>query len=282
MSYHILSTLQCKNEQLSRGYFQSGSGPEVVLLLGSCRTLAYANYLVRWNETIGRNRLTICRIDPFDWHWNEDGSSGDLESALRACETDPRILDLLRRTHVFIHEHYQYFGMFNTAAWAEKNIYQFGMQPRLNICFPNFHDVFVLFNEQVMFDAALRENIQRNGGVPSVLSIDVMRDSGLGALEKFYSICRLSSFPEMENEVRDNWTKRRFFWTGNHVSRHFTGYLFRRMNERFLNLETDAEFWQGADSEDQFSRPCTAVTQWDVDAYQLSWENTPIEPLKYE
>jgi hypothetical protein len=279
MSYHILSTLQTKNEQLQNGFFQSGTGPEVVLILGSCRTLAYTNYLVRWNETIGQNALTICRIDPFDWHWYFDGSSRDIEQAIRECEGNENILRLLRRTSIFIHEHYQYFGMFNTSPSAEKNIYQFGMAPRVNVCFPNFHDVFVLFNEQVMFDSELRRRLN-DSPMKRLVFFQNMRASGMAALEKFYSVCRLSDFPEMEQEMRDNWTKRRFFWTGNHVSKHFTSYLFRCMNERFLHLHTDDEFWRGVDSEDQFSRPCTAVTQYDVDAYGLTWEETPIEPLK--
>jgi len=106
-----------------------------------------------------------------------------------------------------------------------------------------------------------------------------MVDRGLAALEKFYNICTLSSFPEMADHFKEWWTKKRFFWTGNHVSRHFTLYLFRRLNEKYLLLPFDDAYWQSIDSLDIFARPCTAVTQLDVDGYGLSWSD-PIEPLK--
>lgn len=276
MSYQILSTLQCKTEQLRRGYFQSGSGPEIVLLLGSCRTLAYTNYLVRWNETIGNNRLTIIRIDPCDFNWNAADEIVDGAAAIRSQEENPALLEILRGTGVFIHEHLESYGMFNTRADAEKNIFQFGIVPRVDCCLPNFHDHFVLFNEQLQFDEKMKDAYCMS----SENALHTMRARGLAALEKFYSVCRLSSFPELENEMRDNWMKRRFFWTGNHVSKEFTLFLFKQMNDRFLKLPMDGCFWNGAGQEDQFSKPCTPVTQHDVDAYGITWPDTPIEPLK--
>lgn len=274
----MIETSNSKSAQLRDGFFQSGSGPTTVLILGSCRTLHYINYLERWNNG-SANKLTVLRIDPFDWHWNQNDEIVDLESALSECERDERILSALRRTDIFIHEHYQYFGMFNTNKAAPKNIYQFGLNPHTDICFPNFHDRFILFNEQIHFDDEARALAQADSGDLSVATKYFMRHKGMVALDKFYAICRLSSFPEMAEHFRDTWTRTRYFWTGNHVSRHFTLYLFRQMNDRFLHLPLDDAFWNDAEQVNLFATPCAAVTKFDVEAYGLDW-GCPIEPLK--
>jgi hypothetical protein len=189
------------------------------------------------------------------------------------------MLEVLRSTTIFIHEWYQGFGMFNSDRSAPKNIYQFGMKPKIDICFPNWHDRFVMFQELVDFDPVVRDAIKADGGTPSLQTLLDVRRIGLAALEKFYNICDLSSFPEMAGHFCAQWRKKRFFWTGNHVSKEFTLYLFERMNERFLHLNLDDEFWRGAETEDLFAKPCTPVTQHDLDAYGLTWPDTPIVPL---
>lgn len=272
----MIETITAKREQLRNGYFQSGTGPTTILILGSCRTIFYVNYLVRWNEMSG-NKLTILRIDPFDWHWNERNEMVDFEAAIQRCEHDARILDALRRTEIFLHEHFAYYGMFNTSTKQEKNIYRFGLNPRVNICIPNWHDRYVLFQDQVTGDADIRAG--SNNGALSPAVVSTMRFNGLRSLDKFYDICRLSSFPEMADHFKANWTKTRFFTTPNHVNRNFSLYLFRQMNDRFLNLPLTDEFWASAHEVNLFSTPYTAVTQYDVDAYGLDW-GEPIEPIK--
>lgn len=274
----MIETSNSKRAQLANGFFQTGSGPTTILILGSCRTLHYANYLERWNNGSG-NKLTILRIDPYDFHWNQRDELVDLEAALTACETDERILGALRRTDIFIHEHFAYYGLFNTNPGASKNIYQFGLKPHTDLCFPNWHDRFVLFNEQIHFDDQARALAQADGGELSIATINWMRHKGLGALDKFYAICRLGSFPEMAEHFRETWTRTRYFWTGNHVSRHFTLYLFRQINDRFLHLPLDDAFWNDAEQVNLFASPCAAVTRYDVEAYGLTWD-APIEPLK--
>ena len=272
----MINTVQTQREQLRNGLFRTGSGPKVILLLGSCRTLSYLNYLHDWNQRSG-NQLTIYRIDPTDWHWNESGDVVDFEAKIKACESDQRILDVLKSAEIYVHEYYGWYGMFNSSKDWAKNIYQFGLDPKIDVCLPNFHDRFVLFNDQVQFDQALRDNIKASGMTPDLERQIVVR--GLAALDKFYGICALSNFPEMADHFKEWWTKKRFFWTGNHVSRHFTLYLFRELNEKYLLLPFDDAYWQSIDSLDIFARPCTAVTQHDVDGYGLSWPD-PIEPLK--
>ena len=54
----MIGTADTKAQQLtSRGYWESGSGPEKVLIVGSCRSIAYLNYLARYNA--GTNRYTL-------------------------------------------------------------------------------------------------------------------------------------------------------------------------------------------------------------------------------
>jgi len=272
----MINTVTTQRDQLRNGFYRTGSGPKVILLLGSCRTLSYLNYLHDWNNRSG-NQLTIYRIDPTDWHWDESGNTVDFEARIKACETDQRILGVLKSAEIYVHEYYAWYGMFNSSKEWAKNIYQFGLNPKIDVCLPNFHDRFILFNDQVQFDDALRYEIHASGMTPKIANQIVER--GLSALEKFYTICALSSFPQMESYFKEWWTKKRFFWTGNHVSRHFTLYLFRELNEKYLLLPFDDAYWQSIDSLDIFAKPCTAVTQHDVDGYGLSWPD-PIEPLK--
>lgn len=249
----MIYTFTTKNEQLKHGFFRTGTGSEQVLIVGSCRAMPYLNYLARWNETA--NSMTIHYINPFDWGWNAREEQVDVEQAIDGLEQDPRILDVLKKTTVFIHEHYGNYGMFNTSRDSAKNIYQFGMASEKDISVPNFHDHFILHDDFKAFGELPPDWVAR----------------GEAAVEKFCALCLLSSFPEMAEHFRSNWRSTRFFWTPNHISAPFSMYLFRQMNERFLHLPLDDTFWQQAASEDMFSTPCTAVTQHDRDAYRLTW-----------
>ncbi len=275
---NLIDTATSKVFQLKNGYFQSGTGPTTVLILGSCRTLAYLNFLARWNEMSG-NTLSVIRIDPCDFRWNLNNEVVDLESVMRKCERDARILDAIRRTDIFIHEHFAYYGMFNTDRNGEQNIYQYELKPELDICIPNWHDRFVLFQDQVDFNQELRELAKADGVDLSPRTVGVMLGNGMRALEKFYEICALSSFPEMADHFRNNWQKTRFFSNANHVNRNFALYLFRRMNDRFLKLPLTPEFWAQAQEDNFFAHPCTPVTDGDIDAYGVDW-GEPIAVLR--
>src|SRR6185369_6735017 len=101
----MISTIESKQQQLINGFYQTGTGPQQILILGSCRTLPYLSYLKRWNGTNG-DRLTIRRIDPCDWA---------VENVpLEPLERDDRILKVIRETEIFIHEHLESYGFVNT------------------------------------------------------------------------------------------------------------------------------------------------------------------------
>jgi len=123
----MISTIESKQQQLINGFYQTGTGPQQILILGSCRTLPYTSYLKRWNDTNG-DRFTIRRIDACDW----TVSNVDIDS----LENDQRILPVIRGTNIFIHEHLTSYGFVNTDKEAEKNIYQFKMYPAIDISIP--------------------------------------------------------------------------------------------------------------------------------------------------
>ncbi len=271
----MIGTYHTKEALLRAGYYQSGSGPTKLLIQGSCRVLAYLNYLDAWNKRSG-NKLTIYHIDPCDFHWDESGQLVDCEARIRKCESNHGLLDMLKSVEIYLHEFFSYYGMFNTDPLKEKHIYQFGLKPRLDVCLPNFHDRFVLFNDQLTFDSALRDRVRVEGVTPYLF--ERMVSNGLAALDKFYAVCRLSSFPEFADHFGETWTRTRYFWTPNHVSKEFTLWLYRQLNDRFLNLPFDDNHWREIGDLDIFATPCTPVTKWDVEGYGLRW-GCPLEPL---
>lgn len=240
----MIDTIITKEEQLRNGWFEVGSGKVTILIVGSCRSVPYLNYLHRFNKIA--QIFTIRFIDPFNWHWNARGEPVDYEAQINSLEGNDRIRKMLSSTDLYIHEYYQSFGMFNSSPDSPKNIYQFGMNPKLDITIPNFNDVHVL------------------GQPPEI---------GLANLEKFYKICRKTSFPEMADYFRYMWREKRMFWSSNHVSRHFTLYIFRAMSEKYLKIHLPDQFWNDVEHEDLFANTPDPVSQQDIDNYQLKWTN---------
>lgn len=239
----MIGTIHTKRQQLERGYFRVGDGPEKLLIIGSCRAVPYLNYLDIWNKRHGR--FTISFIDPCSWNWNLADDRVDYKAAINSKETDPAMLELLASTQIYVHEYYANYGMFNSSPSSPKNIFQFGLKPQLNICIPNFNDYFIL-------------------GQP--------KESGLAAIEKFYEVCRLSSFPEMEDHFRANWQSKRFFWSNNHVAKEFTLFIFKQMDERFLHLGFDEWFWQEIPKHDLYAAgPVINPTSEDIENHNLRW-----------
>lgn len=242
----MITTAETKEAQLKNGYYQSGSGSEQIFLLGSCRTIPYLSYLMRYNE--GKNQFTIRRIDPCDWAVeNVD---------VKSLEKDERILSAIKATKFFIHEHLGNYGMFNTSHEAEQNIYQFGMNPLMDISIPNWHDHFIL------------EKDYESCGIPT--PSDYIK-CGKAEIEKFCEVCKLSSFPEFADHFLNNWQTTRFFYRPNHVGKEFTLYIFKLMNNKFLKLELSDDFWAGAATEDLYKEPCTQVSDRDREEYSITW-----------
>ncbi len=251
----MITTIDIKNHL--RDVFELGhdGGRATILLLGSCRTVAYLNYLDRFNKMNGMP-LHIYAIEPNNYHWNELGQDVNIEEELLKCETNQRILSIIRDTSIFIHEHYANFGLFNTDKTGEKHIYQFGMNPAMDIAIPNFHDHFILEKD---YEAC------------GITCPDDYIQRGEKEVEKFCEVCAMSSFPEFSEVFFNTWRDIRYFWRPNHVSSNFTITIFTLMNERFLRLPLNEEFWQGAREEDLFKEPHTQVSDRDIHGYRLKW-----------
>lgn len=249
----MITTIEIKQHR--DDVFESGSGKINILIVGSCRCVAYLNYLIRYNQ-LNSEPFKIYFIEPNNWSWDANDNPVDRDDAIRNLETNERILSVIHSADVFIHEFYESYGMFNTSKNSEKRIYDFGMTPVADILIPNFHDRFIL------------EKDYESVGQPTP---DDYIQRGEKAVEGFCDVCRMSSFPEFADVFRDTWREVRYFWRPNHISGAFSMYIFRRMNSKFLNLTLSNAFMEGAKQEDLFRDPHTNVTQRDIDGYGLKW-----------
>lgn len=237
---------------------------ETILILGSCRVVPYLNYLAQYNITTGRNTLRIFCIDPVNYMVDSAGQHLDTAGLLKALETDEHFLSILKETTIFIHEHLQSFGILNTAPDAETNIYQFGMAPKTDVLCPNFHDVFLLVEDFKAIDPKYQ------GRELTAEDEKAIYDAGNAHIERFCGICEKSSFPEFAQWFRDNYLERRLFHSFNHVSSAFTLEIFRLINEKFLHLPLDGNFWNHIGQQDIYANVQTPVT--DLDRRWRPWK----------
>jgi hypothetical protein len=265
----MITTYDIKKQQLEEGAFRIGNGKEVMLIMGSCRAVPYLNYM---NEVNKNNRFTIYFIDPFNWNWDKKDNRVDYSRVLKTLETDKRMLDIISSTKVFIHEYYKNFGMFNTLNDGDVNIYEFGMEPEIDICVPNFNDHFIMLGDIYEFDTYLRGKIQVDVKMTGEISEETesqIFELSKANIEKFYEVCRMSDVPEMEGYFRDNFNKVRLFWTHNHIASAFTLFIFRTINEKFLKFEID---WNKIESiEDMYANRYTFLTEYDIKFHRYTF-----------
>jgi hypothetical protein len=259
----MINTVTIKGQQLLNGHFQTGNGSEKILIMGSCRVAPYVEYFHQWNTG---NRFTIYSIDPFSWNWNLKNERVNYEEALLKLETDDRLLRMLGSVDVFIHEYYQNAGMFNVNREKEKSIYDFGMNPGLDICLPNFNDYFILFHDIIAFDVAMRKKAIQDYNVIGRLSDETEEEIRAIIevnLERFYSVCDKSSLPEMKPIFKVKMVKKRMWHNSNHVTKHFTLTMLYLLNNKFLHLDLNNEFWETISIEDMFGNSFTPLSEFD-------------------
>lgn len=274
----MINTVSIKGQQLSKGYFEIGSGAEKVLIMGSCRVAPYVEYLHQWNVTNG-NRFTIYSLDVFNWNWNAQDQRTDFDGVLLKLETDEVILNMLESVDVFIHEWYSHGGMFNTSKTDNKNIYQFGMNPKMDICLCNLNDYFILFKDIMNFDIEIRRKAIQDINVIGKLSEQTQKEMFIisqRALNKFYEICLKSDIPQMKEYFENNFKQKRLFHNYNHVNKNFTMAMFNFLDGKFLKLNLPKDFYD--DKEDMFASNFTPLTQYDIDAYGYEW-NEELKPI---
>jgi hypothetical protein len=267
----MINTYDIKKQQLEEGAFRVGGGKEAMLIMGSCRSVPYLNYMNEWNKT--HNRFTIYFIDPFNWNWDKKDNRVDYEEVLKRLESDKHILNILSNTKIFIHEYYKNFGMFNTRNDGDINIYEFGMKPEIDICIPNFNDHFIMVGDIYEFDTYLRSKIQIDMKMTGEISEETLQQMYVlskSNIEKFYEVCRQSDVPEMEDYFRENFTKIRLFWTHNHIASGFTLFVLRTINDKFLKLDID---WNKIESiEDMYANRYTFLTEYDMKFYNYTFK----------
>lgn len=262
----MINTINIKAKRFD-GLFQCGNpdSKEVLLMVGSCRGVPHLNFL---NAANG-GRFKIYYVDPHDFHWDKQDNLVDLYATIDTVAKDERVLDIFRSATVFIHEHYSNYGCFNTNRAAPGNIYEHGMAAPVDICLPNFHSKFILFQE------ILDQNPDLKG------DLDRTREIGLNSIAVFKEMCGRTSFPEFADYFEANMRRVRMFFSNNHVSHHFTIPLFRMMNEKFLHFPVDQEFYDGLyQTPDMYSNHgVVPLTQQDVDAHGWQWPE-PLVQLK--
>lgn len=237
---------------------------ETVLILGSCRVVPYLNMLAHYNGTSGGNTLRIFCIDPINYCVDMAGNALPTAGLLEALETDEHFLSILRSVTIFIHEGLSSFGILNTLRSAETNIYQFGIEPKIDVMIPNFHDIFILVNDFKAIDPKWRKELNEMEQLAIV-------QHGNTHIDRFCGICEKSSFPEFGPWFRENFLKQRLFHSFNHVSAAFTLAIFRLINEKFLKLELDADFWAKIGEQDIYANIQTAVTDLDRKWRPYQW-----------
>lgn len=278
----MINTLLIKQQQLRQGYFAIGSGPTKMLIMGSCRVAPIVDYFNAYNEKNG-NPYTIYSLDAFNFNWNVNDDRVDYAAALLEQEKNTKLLDVIGSIDIFIHEYYSHGGMFNTFKHEGKSIYDFGMKSKIDICLPNYNDIFILYGDIVTFDVEMRKKAIQDYNVTGKLSEQTQKEIfevSQRNLQKFYDVCSKSDIPEMKRYFELRMKFMRFFHTYNHVSKHFTLAIFRYINEKYLHLEMSDDFWMEISKEDMFANSFTPITEYDVKWYGYDWRGEEIKPLR--
>lgn len=263
----MINTVNIKQQQLRTGYFKTGNGPEIVFIMGSCRVVNYVNYFAAMPQ------FTVYSIDPFNWNWNVNDDRVEYLDALKEQETNAELLTMLSTVKIFIHEWYENAGMFNI-----KEIYKFGLNPSVDICIPNFNDLFILFKDIITFDSDMRKLAAQDFNVLGKLSEQTEQailEVGKRNIEKFRTVCILSSLPLVWIEFKKRWYYERLFWSYNHVSKLFTLHVFNLINMDYFNNTLTID----RNHTDMFANNFTSPTEYDVKHYGITW-NEPVKKLE--
>ena len=259
----MITTVNTKSKRFD-GLFQCGNpdSKEVVFMMGSCRGVPHLNFL----NAAHNGRFKIYYVDPHDFHWDAANNLVDLRAAIDRAAQDTRITDAFKSATIFIHEHYGNYGCFNTDRTAPGNIYDHGMAAPLDICLPNFHGKFILFQEIIDHIPWVKERFPVTAPNAKVI--------GLEAIDAFKEMCALTSFPEFADYFEANMRRHRMFFSNNHVSHHFTIPLFRLLNEKFLGLPLDQAFYDRLyQTPDLYaSHGVVPLTKYDVEAHGWEWD----------
>ena len=91
----MINTINTKQEQLKNGYFSIGTGKEVILIIGSCRSVPYMNYFSAFNDE-NDNRFTVCFIDPFNWNFDLHDNRTNFEEVIDDLKNNDALISPLK------------------------------------------------------------------------------------------------------------------------------------------------------------------------------------------
>lgn len=275
----MLNTVNTSADHYTKGYHSSGSGPTKILILGSCRVVPYVNY---FNWLNAGNRFTVNLVNVVNFYFDITGKQLDQERLLQQLTGRKELESMIASTDWFIHEHTESFGMLNTDRNQPVNIYQHGMKAGIDIAIPNFNNIFILFQEMMDFNPALKARAKADmasGGALSKDLQDEIRVMGLKRIGDFIHYCDISSLPEMGDLFANTWREVRYFWTGSHISNRFTIAVMRLMNEKYLHMNLPDAFWMWVQTMDMYSSPASPITQYDRDNFGITWPQATV-PIK--
>lgn len=251
------------DESVHTGGLRTGddSSKDVILIFASCRGVPHLNYFKRYNDDHGKPFM-ICFVNPHSF-----------EMQNKKPESDDKLKEICGRATVFIHEHYQSYGWFNTDRSCVQNAYQLGVAPRTDISIPNWHNHSVILNDQIVFGGAFCEKVRMCGNPLSDRLLDEFKLNGESALNKWRESCLKTSFPEFVDYFDAHWTLERMFTSNSHVSNYYTVPLFSMLCRKFLGIALSQAYEKMLHGYDLFTdKGGVPVTQYDRDAFGVKWD----------
>jgi len=251
-------------------FFSVGEGNETILIQGSCRVMAYANYLNEWNKS--HNRFKIYVILPYMFGTKEN---------INSLENNPEFLQIIKDTKIYISEYIGYekpsfpvlpkaanLGILNYNQQMTENIYQFGMNPEIDVVLPAWDDHFVLWNDVLNFNADLKARFEVNPDEVNTKIFNITFDHYF----RFHENTLKTDLPEFSQYFKDNFQKVRMCWTMNHNTKNFTLPLFNMLNNNFLRLDFSSRFWNEISKHDHLEGNTTQLTKFDIEYYNYKWK----------
>lgn len=250
-------------------FFSCGTGKETVLIQGSCRILAYANYINYWNQT--HDRFKIYVIMPYTFINKEN---------INNLETNPEFLDIVKNTKIYITEYIGFekpqlpiaskiadLGILNVSQQMTKNIYQFGLNPDQHIIIPSWDNHFVMVNDILQFNKEMKARYDAKEDITEKLHEIIEKH-----FDTFYSNTSKTDLPEFAEYFEETFQFKRLYWTMNHNTKNFTLPLFRMLNDKFLHLDFNDAMYNKIAEKDHLEGNKTQLHRIDYALYNYRWQ----------
>ena len=250
-------------------FFSCGTGKETILIQGSCRMIAYANYLDYWNSF--NNRFTIYVIIPYSFVNKE---------TINKLETNEEFLKIIKNTNIYLTEFIGFekpqlpvatkiadLGILNVSQQMTKNIYQFGLNPEIHAILPSWDNHFVMVNDILQFNKELKHRYTEGEDITNDLSQIIKQH-----FDTFHINTLKTDIPEFSEYFEKNFTLKRMYWTMNHNTKNFTLPVFRMLNDKFLKLPFTEAMIEKIKEKDHLEGNMTKLHKIDYQLYNYQWK----------